>query len=98
LFQNRRRFETGPESPQNPKPRSGFGSRKGLEGFSRGAQRRGRSGSGAPQSPVFCGKEAPLYGALKSKKCARRTEKSKRSLPAQSPTFTIGGYFSILNR
>jgi hypothetical protein len=22
-------------------------------------------------SPVFCGKEAPLYGALKSKKCAR---------------------------
>jgi hypothetical protein len=41
----------------------------------RGAKRRGRSDSGAPQSPVFCGKEAPLYGALKSKKCAKKDRK-----------------------
>jgi hypothetical protein len=42
--------------------------RKGLEGFSHGAgppkvaKRRGRSGSGAPESPVFCvcAKNAPL--------------------------------------
>jgi hypothetical protein len=27
--------------------------------------------SGTPDSLVFCGKEAPLYGALKSKKCAK---------------------------
>jgi hypothetical protein len=30
--------------------------------------------SGTPDSPVFCGKEAPLYGALKSKKCAKIAE------------------------
>jgi hypothetical protein len=37
-------------------PKSGrmpdFGTRKGLEGFSHGAERRGRSDSAAPQSPV----------------------------------------------
>jgi hypothetical protein len=36
--------------------------RKGLEGFSHGAKRRGRSESGVLESPVFCGfaaKNAP---------------------------------------
>jgi hypothetical protein len=32
--------------------------------------------SGTPDSPVFCGKEAPFYGALKSKKCAQNDWKN----------------------
>jgi hypothetical protein len=51
---------------QTPMPKSGrtpdFGTRKGLEGFSRGAERRGRSGSGAPESPVRpAGPDAPKF-------------------------------------
>jgi hypothetical protein len=64
----------------------GFHPRKGLEGFSRDAQRRSDSGApatcGCLESPVFCGKEAPLYGALKSKKSA---ENDRKKVNAATP-------------
>jgi hypothetical protein len=68
--------------------------RKGLEGFSPAVGGTGARKRGAPQSPVFCGKEAPLYGALKSKKCAKMTEKSKYNhpeLPRRVYTFSFFG-------
>jgi hypothetical protein len=37
---------------------------------------------------LFCGKEAPLYGALKSKKCAKLMKKSEYIRPISCENFS----------